>query len=301
MVDLVRVGADPELFVKHVELKKIVPVCGLIGGTKDAPLPFEKQVTRLNELGAYAYQEDGCAFEFNVPATTAGDRFAANMRSVWFQIRELLAAKGLEPQIKSEHVFHSNQLLVTQAQTIGCSPDSSAYAAEGDETRKALTIQQFGNRRFAGGHIHLGYDKKVPVPVMVRFMDLLIGLPSLRWDKQGMRRQYYGLPGLYRDKPYGLEYRSLSNYWVRSAATKDGLYAHLLSATVIDLGIIAQNHPEILAAAYKIIPWDDVKDAIIHENTELGREIFEYSQKVARVPCRYAADLWGYNPEGKVA
>ncbi|MDE2097321.1 MAG: hypothetical protein KGL39_08770 [Patescibacteria group bacterium] len=298
--ELVRVGADPEVFVKHLPSRTVLPVCGLIGGTKEEPLKFNGLLKRTAEEGDYAYQEDGCAFEFNIPATTSADKFAQNMQAAWISVKELLGKLNLDPQIRPSFSFKSAQLGDPRAMSIGCSPDKTAYGENGPQTRHPLNIHEFGTQRFAGGHLHLGYNKAVPPHVMVRFMDVLIGLPSLKWDKQGARRQYYGLPGLYREKPYGVEYRSLSNFWLKGCGGR-GTFLVYLSGALFDLGITAQNRPEVLANAYKMIPWDDVKDAITTENVNLASEIFQYSTSVAKLPSRYAHDLWRISPEGKVA
>jgi hypothetical protein len=299
--DIVRVGADPEVFVKHLPSRAIIPVCGLVGGTKEEPNPFPGLLVRSNEVGIYAFQEDGVAFEFNVPATTTPDRFATNIRSVWITLKEMLRGLELDPQLKAEHAFKESELTSPQAQRLGCIADMWAYGKDGPEKRTAFEAAQFGNRRFCGGHLHLGYNRKVPPHIMVKFLDVLLGLPSLLHDKQGMRRQYYGLPGLYREKPYGLEYRSLSNYWLRGCQRPDNSYLIMLSGAMIDLGITAQTRPEVLANAYKMIPWDDVKDAITQENVDLGKEIFQYAINVAKLPARYAHDMWRVTPEGKVS
>lgn len=288
--EYVRVGADPEVFVKSVEKKEVVPICGLVGGTKDEPVKFEGFIKRNNEEGDYAYQEDGVAYEFNVPASTSADRFVSNIRSAWIGSVELLKSKGLTAQIRPEFTFKFKDLMHPNAQRIGCSPDISAYGENGPSIRNPFTSETFGAQRFAGGHLHLGYNKKVPAFVMARFLDVLIGLPSLLHDKQGARRQYYGLPGLYRDKPYGLEYRSLSNYWLRGITKGD--YQLMLAGSMFDLGITAQTRPGTLAAAYKMIPWDDVKDAITQENVDLAREIHRYAVNVAHIPSRYSGELW---------
>jgi hypothetical protein len=299
-VEYVRVGADPELFIKHVTSKQIIPVCGLIGGTKETPIVWDDLNVRNNEEGKYAYQEDGVAFEFNIPAATSADKFTSNMRMAWQKLKSMLEEKGFEPQVKADHRFKESQLsLFPQANTVGCMPDMSAYGETGPEKRNPFDIGQFGDRRFAGGHLHLGYNKKIPPHVIVKFLDVLLGLPSLINDKQGMRRQFYGLPGLYREKPYGVEYRTLSNYWVRSAIGR-GDYLHMIAGTLFDLGLTAQARPDVLANAYKMIPWEDVRDAITQENNELGKEIFDYAVKVAKLPARFAGDLWRMSPEGKV-
>lgn len=289
--EYVRVGADPEVFVKSVEAKAIIPVCGIVGGTKEEPIAFALPV-RGGEEGKYAYQEDGVVYEFNMPAATSPDRFVANLKLVWGASQELLKSRGLTTQIRADFNFKFKDLMHPNANRIGCMPDMSAYGGEGGRPamRKPFNIEDFGSRRFAGGHLHLGYNKKVPPHVMARFIDVLIGLPSLAHDKQGARRQFYGLPGLYREKSYGIEYRSLSNYWLKGLPKGD--YQLMLSGTLFDLGITAQTRPDVLANAYKMIPWDDVRDAITQENVDLAREIFRYATNVAHLPSRYAGELW---------
>jgi hypothetical protein len=46
-------------------------------------------------------------------------------------------------------------------------------------------------------------------------MDLFVGLPSTILDEDDQRKNVYGTPGRFRLKPYGVEYRSLSNYWIK--------------------------------------------------------------------------------------
>lgn len=47
-------------------------------------------------------------------------------------------------------------------------------------------------------------------------MDLHLGVPSLVLDKDTERRKLYGKAGAFRPKPYGVEYRTLSNFWIWS-------------------------------------------------------------------------------------
>lgn len=44
-------------------------------------------------------------------------------------------------------------------------------------------------------------------------MDIYLGLTSTILDDDDKRKMYYGTPGRYRDTSFGVEYRTLSNYW----------------------------------------------------------------------------------------
>jgi hypothetical protein len=81
--------------------------------------------------------------------------------------------------------------------------------------------------RSLGGHIHVSFPLDDPEDVwarvhQVRAMDLLLGVPSILLDNNKERRQLYGKAGAHRMKfvsngdPYnGVEYRTLSNFWLK--------------------------------------------------------------------------------------
>jgi hypothetical protein len=82
--------------------------------------------------------------------------------------------------------------------------------------------------RTGSGHIHIGWrDPKVPLEteeqrkehfincrVLTMILDNVILPFEKYWDNDKERRKLYGKPGAFRPKPYGCEYRVLSNAWV---------------------------------------------------------------------------------------
>ena len=62
----------------------------------------------------------------------------------------------------------------------------------------------------------------------MKHLDLFLGLRSLEWDKDKTRRQLYGNPGAMRLKPYGVEYRVLSNMWLSKEALVRFVYRQTL-------------------------------------------------------------------------
>ncbi len=62
----------------------------------------------------------------------------------------------------------------------------------------------------------MGFDRKlVDSKQLIKAMDLFLGVPSVIMDSGELRKTLYGKAGAYRDKPaYGVEYRTLSNFWV---------------------------------------------------------------------------------------
>lgn len=286
----VYVGCDPEFFIKDMKTNKIVAAYDRIGGTKEAPIP----VSSLNSAhkldddpGQFAYQEDGAAFEFNIPGSCSWDYAMERTRHMLRWSSAFLNGRGYKPAFVASHEFKPAELTNPKAKIIGCSVDWDAYT---ESARKPFAAEEFGNFRFAGGHLHLNYDKnKVPAHIMVKFLDLLVGLPSVFWDEQGLRRKFYGKAGLYREKSYGVEYRTLSNFWLRDFEN-DAMLCGVYGAT-LDAGIAAQNRPDVFIDAYGKVPWDDVQEAINTEDKKLAQEVISYVSRNSKLPWRYAVDM----------
>lgn len=83
------------------------------------------------------------------------------------------------------------------------------------------------------GHVHVGYEKPTQKlnERIIKFMDLYLGVPSVIVDSASKdRRLLYGKAGCFRSKPYGVEYRSLSNFWAF-----ENTYIHWLTSTVEEI------------------------------------------------------------------
>lgn len=201
-----KLGCDPELFLADID-GQLKASCGLIGGTKENPQP-------LTVLGdGYAVQEDNVAIEFNIPAAESRrdfiDSIAKTMKVLQDGVNNSL---GFHLDQRSWAEFPKDQLESPAAKIFGCDPDYNAWTGEQNPKPKA----DDETLRTCGGHIHVGYDSsQVEKKRLIKFMDMLLGVPAVIMDAEGARRrELYGMPGAYRDKPYGVEYRSLSNFWV---------------------------------------------------------------------------------------
>lgn len=258
----VLIGHDAELFVARNG--SLIPSCGLVGGTKGQPLPIPKSKYGVK------YQEDGVTLEYNqnpVPAFirkndahSPGAIFIAGHKELttW-----ALKEKGLEVLSPCpEQEFSPDLLQHPQARTLGCDPDYCAY--EPGIKRVAPDINQMGNKRFAAGHIHIGYDVKgsgVPDFIMIRLLDALVYTRWSVYDKQKGRRKFYGLAGLYRPKSYGVEWRTPSNFWLRHPSFVDDV-AFLAHAVV--------NDPKKAREVYSGINFEEVQSTINAETDTRG-------------------------------
>lgn len=198
----VLIGADPELFLRTISGKMISAV-GLIGGTKDQPLPLE--------VPGCAVQEDNVSAEFNIPPSDNLDDFKRHINYVKSHLSDKAQKMGL---LLADHVasysFDNDQLESWQSQVFGCEPDMCAWT--GRENPRPFSTDF--NLRSCGGHIHVGSD--LDPDMVIRSMDLHLGVPSITLDPDTHRRSLYGKAGACRRKPYGVEYRTLSNFWIWS-------------------------------------------------------------------------------------
>src|SRR3546814_17499888 len=59
---------------------------------------------------------------------------------------------------------------------------------------------------------------------LTKQLDAFLALPSLFYDDQVKRRSMYGAAGAFRTKPYGVEYRVLSNAWLKDSKLMSWVY-----------------------------------------------------------------------------
>lgn len=194
-----RAGADPEVFMHNGQ--QFVSVIGKVPGTKWNPL----QVQGLPQ--GFTLQQDNVSLEFGIPPAASKEEFRQYINEVKYAGLKFL--KGLSYHAASCAVFPADQMQDAEAHIFGCEPDYNAWTRH--KNRKPAPPHPF--MRSAGGHVHV--ETKLPPTSVVKAMDLFLGVPSLFYDKDGAeRRQLYGKAGAYRKKPYGVEYRTLSNFWI---------------------------------------------------------------------------------------
>lgn len=205
-------GCDPEVFLRDKNTGAPVPAVGLVPGTKEEPWGVERGMVQV----------DGLAAEFGIKPARTKKEFIRNINSVIGELRGMLPDNielNFAPTV--EFSLESLKDLPPEALALGCDPDFSCYTLKANPRPKPPSP----GFRSAGGHVHVGwgtdfdpFDKahKETCAVLVAELDVKLGVPSLAWDSDSQRRQLYGKAGAFRPKPYGLEYRSLSNQWLTS-------------------------------------------------------------------------------------
>jgi hypothetical protein len=201
------VGADPEVFVRAGG--RFVSGHGLIPGTKREPFPVEKG----------AVQVDGHALEFNIDPARDADEFVYNIEQVKEKLRSMIP-QDMTLEISAVAEFEEDYLKSQpeEANMLGCDPDFNAY--KGQTNPKP---DQHPTMRTAAGHVHIGWTEDVDPYSLDHFhacctftkqLDFYLGLPSVILDTDTKRKEMYGKAGCFRPKPYGAEYRVMSNFWL---------------------------------------------------------------------------------------
>jgi hypothetical protein len=208
----IKIGADPEVWVREKKSGKIVSAHNLLPGTKLNPYKVPKG----------AVQVDGTAAEFNINPAGDTESFANNINTVLSALQSMVGDKYdlvFDPVTIYESDYFKK--LPPEATELGCNPDYNAYTEQVNPAPNG----QATTMRSAAGHIHVGWCKDVnpndpdhfqDCLVVVKELDYHLGLFSLLWDPDNRRRSLYGKAGAFRPKPYGVEYRTMSNVWLRS-------------------------------------------------------------------------------------
>lgn len=202
------VGSDPELFIVDTKKDKIISSIGLIPGEKGAAY----HPANLPE--GFGLQIDNILAEFNIPPTNNEEDFVTSMNVMKEFIRGFVKLKNPDYDIlcRASAFVDEDQLQSDEAKLFGCSPDFNAWKLcqnpkpNGDST----------NLRSTGCHIHVGFDDPTDNICLdlIRTMDLFLGVPSVLLDPDTDRRKLYGKAGCFRFTPYGVEYRTLSGYFI---------------------------------------------------------------------------------------
>ena len=217
----ITIGSDPEEFLQDLT-GRIVSAEGKIGGSKESP-------RKLSEVG-HAVQEDNVMIEYNIPPVVSEDDFVRELNLTKDLIMEHVLKGAYTMVALPSANLQPEEVFTEQGQTIGCEPDYNAYTGEMNEVCDLLLEP---TRRFCGGHIHIGTSTEMSDEQkrnLIKFMDIFVGCPSSILDTDEGRKNMYGQLGRMRFTSYGVEYRTVSNWWLESDKTKRFIYKQTMKA-----------------------------------------------------------------------
>lgn len=224
-------GCDPEMFIKDAD-DNLVSAVGLIPGTKESPHKVERGTVQV----------DGMAAEIGIDPTDNFKDWNGSIVDVTRQLKAMLP-KGyglvLSPAVRfSQSVMDAQP---NTAKVLGCDPDYNAWTGEINPYPDTFTDPLL---RTASGHVHIGWlDPPEFIPVtdeihvkncrdLVKQLDWFLGAWSVLKDSDVTRRKLYGKAGAFRPKPYGVEYRVLSNFWLQSKELRLLVWNRMQSAVL---------------------------------------------------------------------
>lgn len=254
----ITLGSDPEIFIRNE--KEIVSAEGLTGGSKWAPIP-------ISESG-HMIQEDGIALEYNIPPSDTVAEFIENHEFVQEYLKQMILAHGYTFATERSAEINPIYLQTEQATTFGCEPDYNVYLKGENIAPNSNT-----NLRCCGGHIHIGYpdNNQEQTEKIVLMFDIFLTLPALFKDNDTRRRELYGKAGSFRFKDFGVECRSLSNFWIHSREDMTWVW----NQTIKTVNCVLDNECDELIAKYS----EKTREAIDTNNLVLAREILTNIEK----------------------
>lgn len=271
----ITLGADTEFFLTDKN-GNIIPSVGLIGGTKKDPIPIS-QILETSTYDRFMIQEDNVLAEINVPVANDAKEFETILQLKSFVIRDVCRkfSTGNYMSIKSLHSYHffkPEQLLSEQAQTFGCDPDFNAWTGKMNESPKVKS-----NMRTAGFHIHIGYENSTMEKNMeiIKFMDMIFGINTIRKNTQQMRMFMYGKMGAFRHKPYGVEYRFLDSGYLKRFI--DNYNTHQPFFTAIQNIVTLVSEGKTVEKVFTEESIKKITDCILFNDVKYAKEVMFYS------------------------
>lgn len=270
-----KIGSDPELFLRNKETGEVVSAIGLIPGSKEEPWQIE-----CLALGN-CLQTDNVMVEFTLPPTNKAEELFNSIQDCIKYANDIIPS-NLECVVISSALLSDEYLNNRKAKTFGCSPDFNAWL-DGN-TNKAPSARN-NNLRTAGGHVAISYNHDGDIRLLLNFvkaLDITLSLPSVLLDPDKRRKEMYGKAGAFRITDFGLEYRSLSNFWIKELNLVEFVFNGVKKAIeLVNEGIIDNLSDEDQL---------QIQSAINFADESLAHELL-YKYKIEKVLLMSSIDL----------
>lgn len=274
------IGTDPEFIVIDSETREPKSVEGFVEGYKKNP---------VNIGNGCGMEKDNVTVELTVPPSRTVEEFIGHIEYGKAKINEHLNKYGLSAISASSARYSDKELDSDQARVFGCDPSFCIYTRN---VSRRPTAKQVGNLRSAGFHIHIGADRLLSqdeIELLIFYMDMYLGLPSVVIDLDTDRKSIYGNAGDFRfhhkDEGFTIvEYRTLG-------ASLHGSSAHI--KYVYDQTVLAiekfnkQEYTRIDDIEYR----KEVRKAIDKNDERLAKSLMEEHGINLSVPSIFEESL----------
>lgn len=208
-------GSDPELMIHNTRTMMPCSAINVLQNDKHNPIDLGD--------GAKMYA-DNVLVECSFPPSNSKDQMIDRLKIVFAKMQQRLGS-GYRLLPKTAHTYCKSELEHPMAWQSGCDPNFDVYAKGKnhpagfkDGLRTGSFHLHIGNRFFKKKDQHLLLTP-ISKSNAVRIMDMVVGCASVVFDRDDtsiIRRKLYGRAGEFRPTPYGIEYRVLGNYALRS-------------------------------------------------------------------------------------
>ena len=292
-------GCDPEFFFsrdgKVIGSEKVLPKEGIEYQTSSEKVPSNGTVAS----GKGIIIRDGVQAELNPRANTCranlGNEIAYCFGELYRRLK-LPENKGVEINFAQQVEVPQDEFdsLSNDSKRLGCMPSFNAY----DEHASIPAGAGASLSRCAGGHLHLSPIKGIESAVRVKevlkdwrrlvpMLDLIVGNTCVLIDRDAgniIRRKTYGRAGEFRKPHYGIEYRTLSNFWLGNYLLMSLVTG--LARQAVSICASSSENDDIAKRFMDAVNIDDVKNAINNNDYELARKNFKKIKPLLRKYCR---------------
>ena len=308
----ISLGCDPEFFFakegRVIGSEKVLPERGRQTSPADTMCSYHPYNCDSTYLSKFII--DGVQAELNPRPAACRALLGNEIKNCFRELRDLMVEKGVAADFSQCVEVDKAEMdsLSDGSKVFGCAPSTNCYTA----AESKITVDPKVYRgRSAGGHIHIGnqfieylinpdlreqhrsayeYDKsnsnmwkqatimdavlKTP-DIIVPVLDIVLGNTCVLIDRSPSnkeRRKVYGRAGEYRIKDYGLEYRTLSNFWLRSYQ----LMSMIMGITRLTVHLVEQSTPEndYVKALFEAVKRENIVKAINENDFDLAWQNF---------------------------
>ncbi len=206
------IGSDPELMLFDRHQERIVSSIPVLKQDKHNPIDLGD--------GAKMYA-DNVLVETSFPPSTSKEGFMKTISKVLNKMQNHLGDRyQLLP--KTAHVYDAQELEEKKAKESGCNENYDVYGH-----KKGPPPPFSSGLRTGSFHIHIGHESLEDPEnkdKMIQVLDIFLGCASIVFDGDDtspLRRSLYGKAGGFRPTSYGVEYRVLGNFALRSPKTTE--------------------------------------------------------------------------------
>ena len=302
-VQNVTLGCDPEFFFakdgKVIGSEKVLPENGTLTQPADSMDSYHPEKSNLSK-----FIIDGVQAELNPRASSCRALLGNEIKRCFQDLHALMVEKGVAADFSQCVEVDKAEMdsLSDKSKVFGCAPSKNCYG----ESKISVDPRVYRGRS-AGGHIHIGncYSKYLinasfreqfraayelnqnpnnawkiaeridyalkASDIMVPVLDIVLGNTCVLVDRAPSnkeRRKVYGKAGEHRIKDYGIEYRSLSNFWLRSYQ----LMSMVMGISRLAVHLVEQSTPEndYVKALFDAVKREDVIKAINENDFDLA-------------------------------